>query len=173
MAQNTEYTKIKESTLSAFFSKLKSAFWNKADVTYLSLADIAATGQLADATQDSTHRTVSDAEKSLWNSKQNKQAFVTIDSTQQTTGATLALGTDYVVSGTIDTYVFTLPDSPDDGIISVIFLTGLTPAITFNTAATVYTQTGFSIEEDTMYEMNIRACNGNYYIVLVAMEEQL
>lgn len=48
MAANTEYTKIKESAISAFFSKLKAAFWPKADVTNVTLADVAVTGDYDD-----------------------------------------------------------------------------------------------------------------------------
>lgn len=40
MAANTEYTKIKESTISAFFSKLKAFFWPKADVVNLDVIDV-------------------------------------------------------------------------------------------------------------------------------------
>ena len=53
MAANTEYTKIKESTISAFFTKLKAFFWPKADVVNLDaidvdLADVAVTGDYDD-----------------------------------------------------------------------------------------------------------------------------
>lgn len=48
MAANTEYTKIKESTISAFFSKLKAAFWPKDEVTNLDLAAVAASGSYRD-----------------------------------------------------------------------------------------------------------------------------
>lgn len=41
MAANDEYTKIKESTISAFFSKLKAAFWPKADVVNAPLGEAA------------------------------------------------------------------------------------------------------------------------------------
>ena len=54
MAANTEYTKIKESTISAFFSKLKAAFWPKADVTNITLADVAVTGDYDDLTNKPT-----------------------------------------------------------------------------------------------------------------------
>lgn len=48
MAANTEYTKIKESTISAFFSKLKAFFWPKADVVNINLSDVAVTGDYDD-----------------------------------------------------------------------------------------------------------------------------
>ena len=48
MAANTEYTKIKESTISAFFTKLKAFFWPKSDVVNVTLADVAVTGDYDD-----------------------------------------------------------------------------------------------------------------------------
>lgn len=48
MAANTEYTKIKESALSALFSAIKAAFWPKADVTNITLADVAVSGSYGD-----------------------------------------------------------------------------------------------------------------------------
>ena len=48
MAANTEYTKIKESTISSFFSKLKAAFWPKNDVVNVNLANVAVTGDYND-----------------------------------------------------------------------------------------------------------------------------
>lgn len=48
MAANTEYTKIKESTISAFFTKLKAFFWPKSDVVNVNLADVAVTGDYDD-----------------------------------------------------------------------------------------------------------------------------
>lgn len=48
MAANTEYTKIKESTISAFFTKLKAFFWPKSDVVNVNLADVAVTGAYDD-----------------------------------------------------------------------------------------------------------------------------
>ena len=41
------------------------------------LAAIAKSGKLSDATQDSTHRTVTDTEKATWNAKQNALTFDT------------------------------------------------------------------------------------------------
>lgn len=69
MAANTEYTKIKESTISAFFSKLKAAFWPKADVTNITLADVAVTGDYDDL---SNKPTIPDAQiQSDWNQSDN------------------------------------------------------------------------------------------------------
>lgn len=53
MAANTEYTKIKESTISAFFTKLKNFFWPQSevvtlDVIEIDLADVAVTGDYDD-----------------------------------------------------------------------------------------------------------------------------
>ena len=41
MAANDKYNTIKESTISAFFSKLKAAFWPKADVVSITLGQAA------------------------------------------------------------------------------------------------------------------------------------
>lgn len=43
-----EYSKIKDTTLSAFFSKLKAFFWHKTDVVNVPLADVATTGDYND-----------------------------------------------------------------------------------------------------------------------------
>ena len=48
MAANTEYTKIKESALSALFSRIKATFWPKDDVTNLDLATVAVSGSYRD-----------------------------------------------------------------------------------------------------------------------------
>lgn len=54
MAANTEYTKIKESTISSFFSKLKAAFWPKNDVVNVNLANVAVTGDYNDLSNKPT-----------------------------------------------------------------------------------------------------------------------
>ena len=43
-----EYLKIKDTALSAFFSKLKAFFWHKADVVNVPLADVATSGDYND-----------------------------------------------------------------------------------------------------------------------------
>lgn len=43
-----EYSKVKDTTLSAFFSKLKAFFWHKADVVNVPLADVAFSGDYED-----------------------------------------------------------------------------------------------------------------------------
>lgn len=67
-------------------SGLESALAEKANDS--ALATIAKTGNLADATEDSTHRTVTDAEKATWNAKQSALTFdsaPTADSTNPVT----------------------------------------------------------------------------------------
>ena len=53
-----------------------------------SLATIATSGKLSDATQDSTHRVVTDTEKSTWNGKQNKLTFDTTPTASSTNPVT-------------------------------------------------------------------------------------
>lgn len=53
-----------------------------------SLASIATSGKLSDATQDSTHRVVTDTEKSTWNGKQDKLTFDTTPTASSTNPVT-------------------------------------------------------------------------------------
>lgn len=53
-----------------------------------SLAAIATSGKLSDATQDSTHRVVTDTEKSTWNGKQDKLTFDTTPTANSTNPVT-------------------------------------------------------------------------------------
>lgn len=99
--------------------------------------------------------------------KQDKLVYEEITSTSS---AALVLEKDYYVSSAIATFAFTLADNPSNGELSVIFTTGASPAITITSDATIYTQEGFSIDANSTYEMNIKALNGSYYIVLVKME---
>lgn len=99
--------------------------------------------------------------------KQDKLVYEEITSTSS---AALVLGKDYYISSAIATFAFTLANNPSNGELSVIFTTGASPAITITSDATIYTQEGFSIDANSTYEMNIKALNGSYYIVLVKME---
>ena len=99
--------------------------------------------------------------------KQDKLVYEEITSTSS---AALVLGKDYYVSSAIATFAFTLANNPSNGELSVIFTTGASPAITITSDATIYTQEGFSIDANSTYEMNIKALNGSYYVVLVKME---
>lgn len=69
------------------------------------LADIATSGNLADATQDATHRVVTDAEKAAWNAKQNALTF---DSTPT------AESSNPVTSGGVKAAVQAVQDAVDD-----------------------------------------------------------
>lgn len=92
--------------------------------------------------------------------------------------AALSLGYDYYVSSALGTYEFTLADNPSNGELSVIFSTGNEPSVEIIIdveeeqvqVSTLYVQEGFSIDANSTYEMNIKALNGSYYIVLVKME---
>ena len=56
----TYYNKISASTISAFFTKLKNAFWSKSDVTNVALSDVAVTGSYNDLSNKPTIPTVPD-----------------------------------------------------------------------------------------------------------------
>lgn len=61
---------LTESDVTALINTALAAYVKSAD-----LAAIATSGKLADATEDSTHRVVTDAEKAAWNAKQSALTF--------------------------------------------------------------------------------------------------
>ena len=110
---------------------------------------------LADLTQDENHRTVSDNEKTAWNSKANKIPIVSVASS----ASSLTCEEDkyYRLDTAVNTFSITLPTVTDVGIAKsvIIYLTtGATPAVTITSTQQLHYSYGFSLEASKTYEIN-------------------